>query len=37
MVTVFEKCTNEEQRSVVRYLLAKGLNAENIHREIFPF
>jgi hypothetical protein len=36
MVTVLEECTNEEQRSVVRFLWAKGLNAKDIHKEMFP-
>jgi hypothetical protein len=29
-------CTAEEQRSVVRFLWAKGLNAKDIHKEMFP-
>jgi hypothetical protein len=37
MVTVLEECTNEEQRSVVNFFLrAKGLNAKDIHKEMFP-
>jgi hypothetical protein len=36
MATVLESCTNEEQGSVVRFLLAKGLNAKDIHKEMFP-
>jgi hypothetical protein len=36
MATVLEECTTEEQRSVVRFLWAKGLNAKDIHKEIFP-
>jgi hypothetical protein len=32
MATVLE----EEQRSVVRFLLAKGLNGKDIHKEMFP-
>jgi hypothetical protein len=32
MGTVLEECTAEEQRSVVRILWAKGLNAEDIHK-----
>jgi hypothetical protein len=36
MVTVIEGCTTEQQRFVVQYLWAKGLNAKNIHKEIFP-
>jgi hypothetical protein len=33
---VLEKCTDEEQRYVVRFLWAKGLNAKDIHIEMFP-
>jgi hypothetical protein len=33
--TVLEVCTTEEQRSVVRFLWAKGLNAKYIHKEMF--
>jgi hypothetical protein len=36
MATMFEECTIEEQRSVVRFLWSKGLNAKDIHKEIFP-
>jgi hypothetical protein len=36
MATVLEGCTDEEQRSVVRFSWAKGLNAKDIHKEIFP-
>jgi hypothetical protein len=36
LATVLEECTTKEQRSVVRFLLAKGLDAEDIHKEIFP-
>jgi wyosine [tRNA(Phe)-imidazoG37] synthetase (radical SAM superfamily) len=32
MATVLEVCTTEEQRSVVRFLLVKGVNAEDIHK-----
>jgi hypothetical protein len=35
MATMLEECTTEEQRSVVRFLWAKGLNAKDIHKEIF--
>jgi hypothetical protein len=28
--------TTEEQKCVVRFLLAKGLNAKDIHKEMFP-
>jgi hypothetical protein len=37
MATVLEEFINEEQRSVVRFSRKKGLNAKDIHREIFPF
>jgi hypothetical protein len=36
METVFEECTIEEQRSVVRFLWAKMLSAKDIHKEMFP-
>jgi hypothetical protein len=36
MATVLEKHTSEEHRSVVRFLWAKGLNAKDIHKEMFP-
>jgi hypothetical protein len=36
MVTMLEECNTEEQRSVVHFLWAKGLNAKNIHKEMFP-
>jgi hypothetical protein len=37
MATVFEGYTTKEQSSVVRFLLwAKGLNATDIHKEMFP-
>jgi hypothetical protein len=36
MATVLEDCSNEEQRSVVRFLWAKELDAKDIHKEIFP-
>jgi hypothetical protein len=36
MVPVLEVSTTEEQRSVVRFLWAKGLNAKGIHKEMFP-
>jgi hypothetical protein len=32
---VLGKCTTGEQRSVVRFLWAKGLNAKDIHNEMF--
>jgi hypothetical protein len=34
MATVLEECTTEEQRSVAHSLWAKGLNAEDIHKEM---
>jgi hypothetical protein len=30
------KCAIEEQRSFMQFLWAKGLNAEDIHKEMFP-
>jgi hypothetical protein len=33
--TVLEKCITEEQCLVVPFLRAKGLNAEDIHKEMF--
>jgi transposase len=36
MVTLLEVYTTEEQRSVVCFLWAKGLNAKYIHKEMFP-
>jgi hypothetical protein len=36
MATVLEECTIEEQRCVVRFLWAKGLNAKDIHEDVFP-
>jgi hypothetical protein len=37
MVTVLEEYTIEEQRHVVRFSLwAKGLDAKDIHKEMFP-
>jgi hypothetical protein len=36
MTTMLEDCTTEEQRSVVRFLWAKGLNAKDIYKEMFP-
>jgi hypothetical protein len=35
MATVIEECTTEKQRSVVRYLWTKALNAKDIHKEMF--
>jgi hypothetical protein len=36
MVTVLEELTTEEQRSIVRFLCAEGLNANDLHKEMFP-
>jgi hypothetical protein len=36
MATVLEECITEEQRSVVRFLWTKRLNAKDIHKEMFP-
>jgi hypothetical protein len=36
MATLLEDFTTEEQRSVMRFYGQKGLNAEFIHKEIFP-
>jgi hypothetical protein len=36
MATMLKECITEEQCSVVRLLWAKGLNAKDIHKEIFP-
>jgi hypothetical protein len=33
---MLEECTTKEQRSVVRSLWGKGLDAKDIHKEIFP-
>jgi hypothetical protein len=35
MATVFEECITEGQGSIVRFLWAKGLNANDINKEIF--
>jgi hypothetical protein len=35
MATVIEECAIEEQRSVVNFLWAKGLDAKDIHKEMF--
>jgi hypothetical protein len=34
MATMVEEQTMEEQRSVVRFMCAKGLNAKDIHKKI---
>jgi hypothetical protein len=36
MATMLEECANEEQRSVCVLLWAKGLNAKDIYKEMFP-
>jgi hypothetical protein len=37
LATVLEECITEEQRSVARFLfVSKGLNAKDIHKEMFP-
>jgi hypothetical protein len=36
MATVLEECTTEEQRCFASFLWAKGLNAKDIHKEMFP-
>jgi hypothetical protein len=36
MVTMLEECTTEKQSFVVHFLWAKGLDAKDIHKEIFP-
>jgi hypothetical protein len=35
MVTVLEECITEEYSSFVRCLLAKRLNAKDIHKQMF--
>jgi hypothetical protein len=35
MATALEKCIAEEWRSVVSFLWTKGLNAKDIHKEVF--
>jgi hypothetical protein len=35
LATALEGCTTEDQGSVVRFLWSKGLNAVDIHKEIF--
>jgi hypothetical protein len=36
MATVLQECITEEQRSIVRFLWAKGHNAKDINKEMFP-
>jgi hypothetical protein len=34
--TMPKECTTEEQHSVMRFLCARGLNAKDVHKEMFP-
>jgi hypothetical protein len=36
MAAILEGCITEEQRPVVHFLSAKGLNVKDIHKEMFP-
>jgi hypothetical protein len=36
IATVLQVCTTENHRSVVHSLWPKGLNAKDIHKEMFP-
>jgi hypothetical protein len=36
MAAMLEVCTTEERRTVVRFVWTKGLNAKDIHKEMFP-
>jgi hypothetical protein len=36
MAMVLEECVTKEQCSVVHFLWAKELDAEDIHKEMFP-
>jgi hypothetical protein len=36
MATVLAVCSTEDQLSVLRFLWAKGLNAKDINKEMFP-
>jgi hypothetical protein len=36
VATVLEECNIEEKRSVVFFFCAKGLKAQDIHKELFP-
>ncbi|KAG8227149.1 hypothetical protein J437_LFUL001693 [Ladona fulva] len=36
MAGVLNECTREEQRAAVRFLWAKGLSTEEVHREMHP-
>jgi hypothetical protein len=37
MATVLEECITEEKHSVVRFLLAEGINAKDIQKKCFLF
>jgi hypothetical protein len=36
MATLLEECTVAEERSVLRFFVAKGFNVEDIYKEMFP-
>jgi hypothetical protein len=36
MVTMLEECTAKEKHFVVQFVLAEGLKAKDIHKEMFP-
>jgi hypothetical protein len=36
MATVLGDCITEEQGTVVHFLWTKGINAKDIHEEMFP-
>jgi hypothetical protein len=36
IATVLEECATEEQRSIVHFWGAEGLNAKDIHQGMFP-
>jgi hypothetical protein len=36
MATMLEGCTTEEHLSGVHFMWAKGVNAKDIHKEMFP-
>jgi hypothetical protein len=36
MAPVLKGYTTKEQRPLVRFLQAEGLNAKDIHKEVFP-
>jgi hypothetical protein len=36
MAIVLEECVTEKQRYVLRFFRAKGLDAKNIRKEMFP-